>query len=102
MFAPASKGGILNPSRTPDVVPTQNAVGPDIFAVCSTPSRRVAALRPRYAGLTALTASPRTVTITALNRRLIHATPKMLWSTNCPEFRDLKRPLTAGQDTSIF
>ena len=32
----------------------------DSFGVCSPPSRRVASLRPRFAGLAAWTAAPRT------------------------------------------
>ncbi len=70
------------------------AVGSDILTVCSTPSRRVAALRPRYAGLAALTASPRTYTNPALNRRPLESTPKMLWSAKCSESFILKRLLT--------
>ena len=56
---------------TPRCCAQEDTVGPDILTVCSPPSRRVATLRPRYAGLTALTASPRTLTNTAPNRRLI-------------------------------
>ena len=67
------------------------AVGSNILTVCSTPSRRVAALRPRYAGLAALIASPRTRTNPALNRRPLDSTPKMLWSTKYSEFFVLKR-----------
>ena len=37
------------------------AVGPISMTVCSPASRRVAALRPRFAGLTALTPAARTV-----------------------------------------
>ena len=40
---------------------TTRTVGPLSLTVCSPPSRRVAALRPRYAGLTALTPAARTV-----------------------------------------
>ena len=40
---------------------TTRTVGPLRLTVCSPPSRRVAALRPRYAGLTALTPAARTV-----------------------------------------
>ena len=54
----------------------------------------VKALRPRYAGLTALTASPRTRTNLPRNRRPLESTPKMLWSTKCSESFILKRLLT--------
>ena len=37
------------------------AVGPISMTVCSPASRRVASLRPRFAGLTALTPAARTV-----------------------------------------
>ena len=40
---------------------TTRTVGPLSLTVCSPPSRRVAALRPRCAGLTALTPAARTV-----------------------------------------
>ena len=40
---------------------TTRTVGPLTLTVCSPPSRRVAALRPRCAGLTALTPAARTV-----------------------------------------
>jgi len=39
------------------------AVGPISMTVCSPASRRVASLRPRFAGLTALTPAARTVLV---------------------------------------
>ena len=91
LFAPARKRGSLNLCRDPDVVATQDTVGPDILTVCSTPSRRVALLRPRVAGLTALTASPRPRHHDpSLDRRCSRRHPQMLWSTSCSEFRVLK------------
>ena len=91
LFAPARKRGSLNLCRDPDVVATQDTVGPYILTVCSTPSRRVALLRPRYAGLTALTASPRTRHDTALDRRCSTTTRATSWPGRCG--RRCKRPM---------
>ena len=60
LFAPARKREILDSCRPPDVVVTDGAVGAVSVGVCSPPSRLVTALRTRVAGLTALTAAPRT------------------------------------------
>ena len=91
LFAPARKRGSLTLCRDPDVVATQDTVSPDILTVCSTPSRRVALLRPRVAGLTALTASPRPRHHDpSLDRRCSRRHPQLLWSTSCSEFRVLK------------
>ena len=91
LFAPARKRGSLTLCRDPDVVATQDTVSPDILTVCSTPSRRVALLRPRVAGLTALTASPRPRHHDpSLDRRCSRRHPQLLWSTSCAEFRVLK------------
>ena len=43
-------------------ISTTRSVGPASVTVCSPASRRVAARRPRYAGLRPLTPAPRTVT----------------------------------------
>ena len=51
------------------------AVEADSVRVCSPPSRRVAALRPRFAGLTALTAAPRTLVQTGLRPTAPQHTP---------------------------
>ena len=47
----------------------------DILGVCSPPSRRVAALRPRFAGLSALTAAPRTLVRTGSYRTMPNLDP---------------------------
>ena len=62
--------------------------------VFSPPSTRVAALRPRFAGLKALTAAPRTLSrLTSVRRRNKHD-PYMLWSITCSEWRVSHRSLT--------
>ncbi len=66
----------------------------DSVRVCSSASRRVAPLRPRFAGLTALTPAPRTLVQTGSCRRCPILTPYMLWSTNCAESGAFEWPLT--------
>ena len=95
MFAPARKCCNSESMSTTRCCGCRRPSAPTFVTVCSTPSRRVAALRPRYAGLAALTASPRTHTNPALNRRPLESTPKMLWSAKCSESFILKRLLTA-------
>ena len=51
------------------IVPT------DILGVSSPPSRRVAALRPRFAGLSALTPAPRTLVQTDSYRTMPNVDP---------------------------
>ena len=68
----------------------------DSVRVCSPASRRVAPLRPRFAGLTALTPAPRTLVQTGSCRRCPILTPYMLWLPNCAESGAFQCPLTAG------
>ena len=70
MLASAEMRGFLARRRsTTRCCGRLGAVEADNVRVCSPPSRRVAALRPRFAGLTALTAAPRTLVQTGLVRR---------------------------------
>ena len=75
VFAPARKREILDSCRPPDVVVTDGAVGAVSVGVCSPPSRLVTALRTRVAGLTALTAAPRTPVQTGSCPTAPHARP---------------------------
>ncbi len=70
----------------------------DSVRVCSSASRRVAPLRPRFAGLTALTPAPRTLVQAGSCRRCPILTPYMLWSTNCAESGAFEWPLTLRGD----
>ena len=75
LFAPARKREILDSCRPPDVVVTDSADGAVSVGVCSPPSRLVTALRTRVAGLTALTAAPRTPVQTGSCPTAPHARP---------------------------
>ena len=55
---PATREVVISTTR--QVRPATSLSARDSLRLCSPPSRRVAALRPRFAGLTALTAAPRT------------------------------------------
>ena len=55
---PATRGVVISTAQ--GVSPTTSLSARESLRLCSPPSSRVAALRPRFAGLTALTAAPRT------------------------------------------
>lgn len=72
------------------------------LTVCSAPSRRVASLRPRYAGLAALTAFPRTVATTwRLTNGGSRRQAQMLWWMSCLEFRVLQWPSTVWEFPAV-